>query len=246
MPATVISTTEFANGGLALLSHNSTVEGDGIVQVAMQFACLGTPQVVATNMRRFIPDAPPPVALPASVSSLRLETGTVYLLDARNSIANGICYIDASYVGSSADQARRVTETWTTRSFSGTILGQLNLSGTSIATIFGTIAFDYTAVARTVNWTVIGAQGDVPLDARPVNIRNRNETRLGTANVTKRGIGYMVEQVPSISTEKVGRVTRITKTVTGEYVSDNDGFVLLREDRRASDVDLGPLVFEVG
>ena len=242
MPATVISTTDFANGGLALLSHHSTVEGDGLVQVTMQFACLGTPQVVATNMRRFIPDAPPPVALPASVSSLRLETGTVYLLDARNSIANGICYIDASYVGSSADQARRVTETWTTRSFSGVTLGQININGTTIPTVFGTIAFDYTAVARTVNWTVIGAQGDVPLDARPVNIRNRSETVTDRPNIFKLGIGYMVKQVPSISTEKIGRVTRITKTVTGEYVSDNDGFKILIEES-GSDVDLSPLVF---
>jgi hypothetical protein len=60
--------------------------------------------------------------------------------------------------------------------------------------------------------------------------------------VAKRGKGFMVQQVPSIATDKVGRVTRITKTVTGEYVSDNDGFNLLREDRRDSEVDLGPLL----
>jgi len=242
MPATVISSSAFASGSLVLVSHSATVASDGLVQVQMQLACLGTPQVVARNMRLFLPDSPPPVALPTDVASLRLETGTVYLSEARPTTSNGICYIDASYVGSSGDQARRVTETWTTRSFSGTILGELVIAGTKIPTIYGSISFDYTAVARTVSWTVIGAQGDVTLDARPVNIRNSNETRLGTPNVTKRGKGFMVQQVPSISTEKVGRVTRITKTVTGEYVSDNDGFNVLREDRRESEVDLGPLL----
>jgi hypothetical protein len=208
----------------------------------MQFACLGTPQVVARNVRLFLPDSPPPVALPPDVASLRLETGTVYLSEARPTTSNGICYIDATYVGSSADQARRVTETWTTRSFSGTILGELVIAGIKIPTIYGSISFDYTAVARSVSWTVVGAQGDVSLDAEPVSIRNRNETSLGTPSVVKRGKGFMVQQVPSIATDKVGRVTRITKTVTGEYVSDNDGFNLLREDRRDSEVDLGPLL----
>ena len=242
MPATVISSAAFASGSLVLLSHNATAASDGLVQVQMQFACFGTPQVVARNVRLFLPDSPPPVALPPDVASLRLETGTVYLSEARPTTSNGICYIDATYVGSSADQARRVTETWTTRSFSGTILGELVIAGIKIPTIYGSISFDYTAVARSVSWTVVGAQGDVSLDAEPVSIRNRNETSLGTPSVVKRGKGFMVQQVPSIATDKVGRVTRITKTVTGEYVSDNDGFNLLREDRRDSEVDLGPLL----
>jgi len=242
MPATVISSPSFASGSLVLLSHNATAASDGLVQVQMQFACLGTPQVVARNVRLFLPDSPPPVALTPDVASLRLETGPVYLSEARPTTSNGICYIDATYVGSSADQARRVTETWVRHSFNGTILGELNINGTKIPTIYGSIAFDYTAVARTVSWTVVGAQGDVALEAEPVNIRNRKEAIIGTPGVAKRGKGYMVQQVPSISTDKVGRVTRITKTVTGEYVSDNDGFNLLREDRRESEVDLGPLL----
>jgi hypothetical protein len=242
MPATIISSSAFASGSLVLLSHNATVASDGLVQVQMQFACLGTPQVVATNMRRFLPDSPPPVALPTDVAALRLETGTVYLTEARPTTSNGICYIDATYSGSSADQARRVTETWTTRSFSGTILGELVVGGLKVPTIYGSVSFDYTGVSRSVSWTVIGAQGDVSLDAEPVNIRNRNETSLGTPSVVKRGKGFMVQKVPSISTDKVGRVTRITKTVTGEYVSDNDGYNLLREDRRDFEVDLGPLL----
>jgi len=242
MAAKIVSTPSFAGGALVQVAHNTAVADDGLVQVAIQYACLGTPQVVAANMRRFLPDAPPPLPLPPDLAALRLEGGTVYLTESRPTVLNGICYIDATYVGSSADQARRVTETWTTRSFSGEILGAVQLNTGTIPAIYGTISFDYTGVSRTVSWTFVEAQVDVALQARPLNIRNRREVSFGTANVIKRGVGYMVEQVPSISTAKVGRVTRVTKTVTGEYVSDNDGLVLLREDRRSGDVNLAPIV----
>lgn len=244
MPATVRSSTSFAAGDLALLAHDFAVADDGFVQARFDFACLGTNTIVARNIARFTQDSRPPVTLPANMAALRLETGTVYLSDKTSRISNGICYITATYVGSSADQARRVTESWTTRTFSGNILGEYYVAGIAIATIWGSISFDYSAVSRTVRWTVIGAQGDVSLNAEPVNKRNRKESELAAGGLTvlKRGKGFMTEQVPSIQTEKIGRVTRIQKTVTGEYVADNDGFKLLRPDRNPADVNLGPLL----
>lgn len=243
MAFTIRSTTAFAAGQIILQNHTFNVADDGLVSARFSFACLGTSAVVAAAMRKFIVDMPPPVALPADMTALRLETGNIYLSDVSSRIENGICYIEANYVGSNADQARRVTESWTTRSFNGTILGEYTVAGTLIATVYGSINFDYTAVSRTVSWTVIGAQGDVALDAQPVNIRNKKETILPAAvTVFKRGKGYMVEQVASLQTSRVGRVTRIQKTVTGEYVSDNDGFKLLREDRRSTEIDLGPMM----
>jgi hypothetical protein len=241
MPSTIVSTPQFASGGLILSRHNASVADDGLVQVQMHFACRGTPQIVASNMRRFIPDAPPPMPLPSTVSALRLQTGTVYLTEAHPHISNGICYIDAKYVGSSADQAPRITEAWTARTFNGEILGRrLANNGNLLAVVFGTVSFDYTAVARSVRWTVVGdvvtqrgaLQGDIPLGSNlvPVDLRNLRIVQLDL-NAVQLGTGYMDDEVFSVSTEKIGRVTRITKTVVGEYVSDNDGLLLLPRRR---------------
>lgn len=238
MPSTIRSSADFSAGRLALLGHDFTVADDGLVSARFRFACLGTNSVVASNIRRFVPDSVPPVALPADMTALRLETGNIYLSDATSRIERGICYIDANYVGSNADQQRRVTENWVSRTFSGTIIGRSQAVGNPTV-LYAVISFDYTAIERSVAWTAIAAAGEPALESKAVNIRNYTETRVNTAtNPTKLGKGYMLQQNPSLQTDKVGRVTRYRKTVTGELVSDHDGQKLLRPDRNASNLNI--------
>jgi len=236
MAYTIRSTASFAAGNLALLGHDFSVADDGLVSARFNFACLES--AAARNLPRFVPNAVPPVPLPADMTGLRLETGSVYLTDTSSRIANGICYIDATYAGSNADQGRRVTENWVSRSFSGTIIGRSRAIGNPTV-LYGTITFDYTAIERSVSWTAIEAAGEIKIESEAVNIRNLVETRANVATgPTKLGKGYMLQQTPSLQTEKVGRVTRYRKTVTGEFVSDHDGQKLLRPDRNASTLNI--------
>jgi hypothetical protein len=236
MAYTIRSTASFAAGNLALLGHDFTVADDGLVSARFNFACLES--AAARNLPRFVPNAVPPVALPANMTGLRLETGNVYLADTTSRIANGICYIDATYAGSNADQGRRVSENWVSRSFSGTIIGQSRAVGNPIV-LYALITFDYTAIERTVAWTAIEAKGEPRLESSAVNIRNVRETRANTAtNVRKLGKGYMLQQTPSLQVERVGIVTRYRKTVTGEFVSDNDGQKLLLPNRNSSTLNI--------
>ena len=105
--------------------------------------------------------------------------------------------------------------------------------------LYAVIAFEYTAIERSVGWTAIAAAGEPKLESEAVNIRNYAETLVNTAtSPTKLGKGYMLEQTPSLQTDKVGRVTRYRKTVTGEFVSDHDGQKLLRPDRNGGDLNI--------
>jgi hypothetical protein len=255
MPSLIRSNSAFAAGDLVLQSHNFSVADDGFVSARFNFACLGTPQVVARNMRLFEPDAPLPITLPNDLAALPLETRQVYCLNTDSHIASGICYIVAEYVGSSANQSRRIEETWTSRTFTGEILASLGFFSAGATTgILGVVSFDYMAVSRSVKWTTIAAGGDVALSAAPTNIRNLRET-LNTGStefvgiggggsfggsVFRLGPGYMVQPLVSLRATKVGRVTRLEKTVTGEYVSDNDGTRIIRPDQDATVLTIEP------
>jgi hypothetical protein len=238
MAATIRSSSDFAAGNIAMLGHDFTVSDDGLVAARFNFACLGTTAVVSRNLRRFIPDALPPVPLPADMTALRLENGAIYLSEVSSKIDRGICYINANYVGSNADQSRRVNENWVSRTFGGTIIGRSKAIGNPTV-LWGTVKFDYTAIERTVSWTAIQAAGEPKLESEAVNIRNFIETRANVATApTKLGKGYMLLQTPTLQTDKIGVVTRYRKTVTGEFVSDHDGQKLLRPDRNDSTLNI--------
>jgi hypothetical protein len=153
MPATIISSPQFAAGAVVLLRHTLSVEENGFVSVPMSMACLGTEAVMARTLALFKPNALPPVALPDNVKATPLVNKAVYLADYQSRTENGICYIDANYVGISALDLVQRSQSQEVKSFGGLFNYRLDLGGnTAIVNITGNISFDYVATSLAAVW----------------------------------------------------------------------------------------------
>jgi hypothetical protein len=142
MPATIQSSSEFAAGEIALLSHDCRVSANGLIEVGMSFAFLSTPTFTPRNLAKFGKGAVPPVALPSSVQSSRPINGAVYLLDYTAKSENGICYVQANYVGTNGGQS--VSVSYSVQSYSGYGTAEVNLGANPAKVeITFAISFDY-------------------------------------------------------------------------------------------------------
>lgn len=237
MPANIVSTSAFEQGGIVLTGHAVSVADDGFVEANMDFAC--RENSLARNMALFQPDLPPPLStiigggnlpganLPQDLANLRLERGTVFLLGVETTIFAGIANLKARYVGVSAYQKRRVAEVEEIRGFGGR--RKFNLfrrdTGASAGFTFGRISFEYTAVVRSVAWAAIGSTSEPDIKGEIKDIRNRNGFTLSTSSNIRAvgvGTGYKVEQYTSLSKTPVGIVTRYAKTAEAVPVTTED------------------------
>jgi hypothetical protein len=163
MPATIISTSSFASGEIVLLSHTMSIADNGLVTCNMQFACLATERVVQDNLAKFARNNTPPVALPDNVKYAGLQRGTVFLLSETHAIRNGICYIDATYVG--AASPIRYTESFSIypEEFVGTSEALLDLgSNTANVKTQCVVTSKFMQYARTIEYATINTPLRLP------------------------------------------------------------------------------------
>lgn len=220
MASLIRSNTAFANGDLTLVEHSISVAEDGLVSVSANFACLGTKQVIANNLRNFQPDQGFPVALPADLASMPLETSMVYLDTYTSNVQNGICYITGNYVGSSTAQKYRVTRNYYTRSFDGFVR---TFSEGNI-TALTTLSFEYDATEDRVVWTYINERKlSVTLKPKIDVIRN---VKIGVSGGNSlnfypdpRSVSQKI--TTNSSRDKVGIVTRVTTSAIAEYIQED-------------------------
>lgn len=151
MGAIVRSNAAFANGELALLSHDCKVNQNGLVEASMSFACLDTATFTARNVGSFIKGGTPPVALPKDIAAIGLVNDTIYLADQTTRTENGICYIDANYTGIKANAREQYSLNTETRSHNGYGYATINLP-TSLGYLVYPVSFDYTVELQTVEY----------------------------------------------------------------------------------------------
>lgn len=217
MAATIRSSPEFANGNVVLTSHATNVASDGFVEVRMSFACLES--ALRTNLARFRMEASPPVALPADVTALPLETGTLYLNAISSTVNAGIGFIETAFVGCSLDQKKRITESRSQRSFSGRYqVLRINTTGNANPSLINVpITFDYTAQSFTVAWSAIGETPAPVLEPTILDVRNLEggDSLLtsSTSYTLPAGRSYDIKLVEELSITPVGPVKRYVKTV---------------------------------
>lgn len=165
MPAIVQSTTSFSQGEITLLDHDVKVNQNGLVEVSMSFACLNTEVFAPRNLAKFGKGAVPPVTLPNDVKAVGLANNMIYLADHSVKTSNGICYINANYVGVLASFATNAqtsaprTITTEARSFSGYGEAQVELGqNTAEVKITYAISFDYYAEVESVQYASLTNQ----------------------------------------------------------------------------------------
>jgi hypothetical protein len=217
MPATIRSSAEFSSGNPVLTSHTTNVAPDGFVEVRMSFACLES--ALRSNLARFRMEATPPSPLPSDVAALPLETGALYLNAIASTTEKGIGYIEATFVGCSLDQKKRITETRSQRSFSGRYqVLRINTTGNANPSLVNVpITFDYTAQAFTVAWSAIGEAPAPILEPTIIEVRNLEENTSfltsSTSYTLPAGRSYDIKLVEELSITPVGPVKRYVKTV---------------------------------
>lgn len=235
MSAIIRGTPAFMAGGIVLVEHEVALADDGFVEAQMNFACLASS--LATNLPRFAQDRPPPLAastggvrlpsdtgLPQDLANLRLERNNVFLTKLVTSVEKGIAYLTGVFVGVSAYQQRRITETEQIRGFGGR--RRFNLfrldNGQSAGFTFSRISFEYTAVVRSVSYAAIGQVSEPQISGSIKDIRNRNGFSLPTlpgVRSTPVGAGWRVEQYASLTKTPVGIVTRFVKSAEAVVVT---------------------------
>jgi len=220
MPTVIRSNSEFSAGQLVLQSHNTKVNDDGFVQVSMNFACLAA--ALQQNLTLFRMEATPPVPLPADVSALPLQGGSIYLSEVSSTADKGIGYIQCLYVASSLDQKRRIARAEVQRSFSGPYTYRFSSLSAGRINVEGTIAFDYTAESLSVSWSSLAASDRGP-ELKPKIIKRSNfngqvNPPVGGNFTSAGGTGNFSEQIKEdFQAVPVGRVWRFSKTATMTY-----------------------------
>lgn len=229
MPSTIQSTSSFNAGGLVLQRHTCSVEEDGFVEISMTFACLAS--FLNARILAFRMESAPPLGLPADVAALPLDTGRVYLNAITTTTDKGIGYIEATYVGSSRDQKRRVNVVETRESFSGTGTARattnLGFNGTvQLPSFQFTETFDYTSETFSVVFSSVGSRGaGLSLFPRTKEIRNYSRApfqTIGNVTVSPQS-GYKEERITTISQTNIGPVVRYRQTVQAVFVQKPRG-----------------------
>ena len=229
MASTIRANSALAAGGLALVSHTTSVADDAFVEVSAQFACLNS--FASQNLAKFGPDSQWPLAaLPSDLAALSLDTGTVYLLDYTSSVQAGILTISAKYVGASLNRVLRTDISFDRRTFGfSRSIPTKSSTGSDgswqIEFVTQTVAIDYQAETRRVAFAVVGGRFEPRLSASVKILSTtfspsviKSAFRISGASVG----GYTITQIPSATLEQVGKVKRIVKTVTANLVSQGN------------------------
>jgi hypothetical protein len=142
MPATIVSNTELAQGGIVLTQHSYNADEEGGVLYSANYVCLT--QFDTRNAPLFAKGANPPKPLPETMSSLRM-VGTPRLSDVTIQRQNGLTYFNATY----ATAVRGVyteteNEVWKVFSKSVAVPAYFNIPAYTVTT-----TFDY--VSKTVS-----------------------------------------------------------------------------------------------
>lgn len=222
MASTVISSPEFSAGNLVLLKHALSLRENGLVSVAMSMACLGTEAVMARNLARFGKDALPPVALPDNVKATPLVNNAIYLSDYQSRAENGICYIDANYVGINSVQREEYSESSNTKSFSGYKFYNRNFNG-NVVLFFFPWSFDYIATSVSISHCSLDSASRREPQGR---IDDRFNFRGGAPDESYyyASVGVpRIKQVIGVQINKVGPVFVINETANPELEQDEVG-----------------------
>lgn len=217
MPATIVSNAAFANGQLVDLANTLNVQENGLVQVQLSYACLGTASAIERNMALFVKDSPPPLPLPEAVRNTPLVNKNVFLVNHTQRTERGIYYIDAQYVGVSALDKVKVSQDTEERSHSGYFIYSFTTGVTTVKAV-GTITFDYTSPTTTVehcSYDLKSRKGGKLLGDDPP--KQRNVQILPADRIGQGGSFPFPNDVVSTSIEKVGPVFVIRETTRVEY-----------------------------
>jgi hypothetical protein len=96
MPSTLVLSPGFAQSGIAITASSCVEQINGLVQVSCTYIIPATRQDQIAA--QFYVDAPPPIH-PSCIAKSNLLTGRLFMLQRTVSTSNGLCTVEAQYVG---------------------------------------------------------------------------------------------------------------------------------------------------
>jgi hypothetical protein len=230
MSYTIRSTPQFAAGQVVLTQHSASTRLNGLVEVAMEFACIGTQSALSRNMSLFLPGTSPPVALPEDLANAPLINGNVFLHEYTTRAQNGICYFSANYVGINSTVEGQSSESSTTKSALIATRKRVVLPGGSTGFIFVQLSFDYLAVEARIQYCSFDLKNRKTVGGRIEQIRNIKRYAGGTQAMQAQAATISPYTLPrqdvlAMSFEKIGPVYVITESSSPEFGGGSDSGV---------------------